>query len=62
MNQTGSLTASRKLTKSCLSKHVRDLYNLSMQYIDLKSLLRSNIGIAFGNTLFIFLFAALNRK
>ena len=37
--------------KSNLTKHVQDLYNLSMQYNDLKSLLYSNSGIVLGNTL-----------
>ena len=45
INETDSLTASRKLMKSHLTKHVQDLYNLSMQYNDLKSLLYSNSGI-----------------
>ena len=36
--------------KSHLTKHFQVLYNLSMQYKDLKSLLYSNIGIVFGNT------------
>ena len=39
INETDSLTASRKLMKSHLTKHVQDLYNLSTQYNDLKSLL-----------------------
>ena len=51
INETDSLTASRKLMKSHLTKHVQDLYNLSMQYNDLKSLLYSNSGIVLGNTL-----------
>ena len=51
INETDSLAASRKLMKSHLTKHVQDLYNLSMQYIDLKSLLYSNSGIILGNTL-----------
>ena len=37
--------------KSHLTKHVQDLYNLSIQYNDLKQLLYSNIGIVLGNTL-----------
>ena len=37
--------------KSNLTKHVQDLYKLSIQYNDLKSLLYSNIGIVLGNTL-----------
>ena len=37
--------------KSYLTKHVQDLYNLSIKYNDLKLLLYSNIGIVFGNTL-----------
>ena len=45
VNETNSLTASRKLIKSHLTKHVQHLYNLSMQYNDLKSLLYSNSGI-----------------
>ena len=51
INEMDSLTASRKLMKSHLTQHVQDLYNLSIQDIDLKSLLYSNIGIALGNTL-----------
>ena len=51
INETDSLTASRKLMKSHLIKHVQDLYNLSIQYNNLKSLLYSNIGIVLGNTL-----------
>ena len=51
INETDSSTASRKLMKSHLTKHVQDLYNLSMQYIDLKLLLYSNSGIVLGNTL-----------
>ena len=39
INKTESLTASHKLMKSHLTKHVQDLYNLSMQYNDLKSFL-----------------------
>ena len=49
INETDSLIASRKLMKSYLTK--QDLYNLSIQYNDLKSLLYSNIGIVLGNTL-----------
>ena len=51
INETDSLTASHKLMKSHLTRHVQDLYNLSMQYNDLKSLLYSNSGIVLGNTL-----------
>ena len=39
INETDSLTASRKLMKSHLTKHIQDLYNLSIQNNDLKSLL-----------------------
>ena len=49
INETDSLTATRKLMKSHLSKHVQDLYNLSIQYNDLKLLLSSNSGIELGN-------------
>ena len=48
---TISLTASGKLMKSHLTKHVQDLYNLSIQYNDWKSLFYSNIGIVLDNTL-----------
>ena len=51
INETDSLTASPKLMKSHLTKHVQDLYNLLKQYNDLKSLLYSNSGIALSNTL-----------
>ena len=51
INETDSLTALRKLMKSHLIKHIHDIYNLSMQYNDLKSLLYSNKGIVLGNTL-----------
>ena len=51
INETDSLTASRRLLKSHLTKHAHDLHNLSMQYNDLKSLLYSNSGIVLGNTL-----------
>ena len=51
VNETDSLTASHKFMKSRLTKHVEDLYNLSIQYNDLKSLLYSNSGIVLGNTL-----------
>ena len=51
INETDSLTASRKLMKSHLTEHVQDLYNLSMKYNDLKSLPYSNSGIVLGNTL-----------
>ena len=37
--------------KSHLTEHVQDLYDLSMQYIDLKLLLYSNVDIILGNTL-----------
>ena len=37
--------------KSHLTKHMQDLYNLSMQYNGLKSFLYSNVGIVPGNTL-----------
>ena len=50
-NETDTLTASRKLMKSHLTKHAQDLYNLSIQYNDLKSLLYSNKGIVLNNTL-----------
>ena len=53
INETDSLTASRKLMKSHLTKHAQDLYNLLMQYNDLKSLLYSNSGIVLGNTTLI---------
>ena len=43
IKEMDSLTASRK--------YAQDLYNLSIQYNDLKSLLYSNIGIVLGNTL-----------
>ena len=36
--------------KSHLTKHVQDLYNLSIQYNDSKSLIYSNIGIVLGKT------------
>ena len=39
INKMDSLTASRKLMKSHSTKHAQDLYNLSMQYNDLKPLL-----------------------
>ena len=39
------------LTKRHLNKHVQDLYDLSMQFNDLKSLLYSNINIILGNAL-----------
>ena len=48
---TISLTASCKLMESHLTKHVEDLYNLSIQYNDLKSLFYSNIGIVLDKTL-----------
>ena len=51
INETDSLIASRKLMKIYLTKHVQDLYNLWIQYNDLKSLLYSNIGTVLGNTL-----------
>ena len=37
--------------ESHLTKHVEDLYNLSIQYNDLKSLFYSNIGIVLDKTL-----------
>ena len=51
INEKDSLAASRKLMKSHLAKHVQDLYNLLIQYNDLKSLFYSNIGIVLGNRL-----------
>ena len=51
INETDSLTTSRKLMKSHLTKHVQNLYILSMQFNDLKSLLYSSIGFVFGNIL-----------
>ena len=51
INEKDCLKASRKLMKSHLTKHMQDLYNLSMQYNGLKSLLYSNVGIVPGNTL-----------
>ena len=51
INETDSFAESHKLMKSHLTKHVQDLYNLSMQYNDLKSLLYSNSGIVLDNTL-----------
>ena len=51
INETDGLTASRKLMKSHLTKPAQDLYHLSMQYNDLKSLLYLNSGIVLGNTL-----------
>ena len=39
--------------KSHLTKHVQDIYNLWIQYNDLKQLLYSNIGIVLGNTFII---------
>ena len=45
INETDSLTGSCKLMKSHLTKHVQDLYYLSVQYSDLKSLLYSSIDI-----------------
>ena len=47
INEIDILTASCNLKKSHLTKHVQDLYNLSIQYIDLKSLLYSNIGVLY---------------
>ena len=46
-----SLTASRKLMKSHLTKLVQDLYSLSTQYNDFKSLLYSNFSIILGNAI-----------
>ena len=37
--------------ESHLTKHIQNLYNLSIRYNDLKSLLYLNIGIVLGNTL-----------
>ena len=51
INEMDSLTASSKLIKSHLTKHVQDLYHVSMQYHDLKSLLYSNSGTVLGNAL-----------
>ena len=51
INETDSLTASRKLMKSHLTKHIQHLYNLSIKYNDLKLLLYSNIGIVLSNIL-----------
>ena len=52
INETDSLTEFSKLMKSDLNnKHVKDLYDLWMQYNDVKSLLYSNIDIALSNTL-----------
>ena len=51
INEVNSLTASHKFMKSHLTEHVQDLYDLSMQYIDLKLLLYSNVDIILGNTL-----------
>ena len=51
INETDSLAVSLNLMKSHLTKHVQDLYILSIQYNDLESLLYLNIGIVLGNTL-----------
>ena len=51
INETDNLTAWPKLIKSHLTNHVQDIYNLSMQYNDLKSLLYPNSGTVLGNTL-----------
>ena len=51
INTTDSSTDSRELVKSHLTKHVQDLYNLSIQCNDLKSLSYSNSGIVHSNTL-----------
>ena len=51
INEVNSLTASLKLMKSHLTKHVQDLQDLSIHYHDLKLLLYSNVGIVLGNML-----------
>ena len=51
INETDSLAVSLNLMKSHLTKHVQNLYILSIQYNDLESLLYLNIGIVLGNTL-----------
>ena len=50
-NETDSLTTSRKLMKTHLTQHIQDLYNLSIQCNDWKSLLYSNSDIVLGNTI-----------
>ena len=62
VNETDSLTASHKLMKSPLTKHVQDLYNLSIQYNDLKSLLYSNSGILLGNILINIALRSLSKR
>ena len=62
VNETDSLTASHKLMKSHLTKHVQDLYNLSIQYNDLKSLLYSNSGILLGNILINIALRSLSKR
>ena len=62
INETDSLTASRKLMKSHLTEHVQDLYNLSKQYNHLKSLLYSNSGIVLGNTLINIVQRSLSKR
>ena len=62
VNETDSLTASHKLMKSHLTKHVQDLYNLSVQYNDLKSLLYSNSGILLGNILINIALRSLSKR
>ena len=62
INETDSLTASSKSMKSHLTKHVQHLYNLSIQYNDLKSLLYSNIGIVLGNTLISIARRSITRR
>ena len=62
INETDSLTASCKLMKSHLTKHVQNLHNLSMQYNDLKSLLYSSSGIVLGNTLINIEWRSLSKR
>ena len=50
-NEVDSSAVSPKLMKNHLTKHVQDLYGLSVQYNDFKSVLYSNTGIVLGNTL-----------
>ena len=45
INERDSLTASHKLMKSHITKNMKDLYYLSIQCNDLKSLLYLNVGI-----------------
>ena len=44
-----NLKASWKVVKSHLTKHIQDLYDLSIQYNGLISLFYSNVGIVLGN-------------